>query len=43
MEVFMEKDQLASMKLSELKELAKSLGMRDAYKFKKVVLEESEE
>lgn len=31
----MEKDQLASMKLSELKELAKSLGMRDAYKFKK--------
>ena len=31
----MEKNQLASMKLSELKELAKSLGMRDAYKFKK--------
>lgn len=31
----MEKDQLASMKLSDLKELAKSLGMRDAYKYKK--------
>lgn len=31
----MEKDQIVSMKLSELKELAKSLGMRDAYKYKK--------
>ncbi|MDF2948085.1 MAG: transcription termination factor Rho [Sedimentibacter sp.] len=31
----MEKDQIASMKLSDLKELAKSLGMRDAYKYKK--------
>ncbi len=31
----MNKNQLASMKLSELKDLAKSLGMRDAYKYKK--------
>ena len=31
----MDKDQLAGMKLSELKELAKSKGMRDAYKYKK--------
>ena len=31
----MEKDQLAGMKLSDMKELAKSLGMRDAYKYKK--------
>jgi len=35
MEVFMSKDQLAGMKLSELKELAKSKGMRDAYRYKK--------
>jgi len=35
MEVFMNKDQLAGMKLSELKELAKSKGMRDAYRYKK--------
>jgi transcription termination factor Rho len=35
MEVFMDKDHLAGMKLSELKELAKSKGMRDAYKYKK--------
>lgn len=31
----MNKDQLAGMKLSELKELAKSKGIRDAYKYKK--------
>lgn len=31
----MDKDHLAGMKLSELKELAKSKGMRDAYKYKK--------
>lgn len=31
----MDKNQLASMKLNELKELAKSKGMRDAYKYKK--------
>ncbi len=31
----MNKNQLAGMKLSDLKELAKSLGMRDAYKYKK--------
>lgn len=31
----MDKDQLAGMKLSELKELAKSRGMHDAYKYKK--------
>ncbi len=31
----MSKDQLAGMKLSELKELAKSKGMRDAYRYKK--------
>jgi len=35
MEVFMEKNQLAGLKLSELKELAKSKGIRDAYKYKK--------
>jgi transcription termination factor Rho len=35
MEVFMEKDQLAALKLTELKELAKSLGMHDSYKYKK--------
>lgn len=31
----MDKNQLAGMKLNELKELAKSKGMRDAYKYKK--------
>ncbi len=31
----MEKNQLAGLKLSELKELAKSKGIRDAYKYKK--------
>lgn len=31
----MNKNQLASMKLNELKELAKSNGIRDAYKYKK--------
>ncbi|MDF2616939.1 MAG: transcription termination factor Rho [Sedimentibacter sp.] len=31
----MEKDQLAALKLTELKELAKSLGMHDSYKYKK--------
>ncbi|WMJ78248.1 MULTISPECIES: transcription termination factor Rho [unclassified Sedimentibacter] len=31
----MDKDNLAGLKLSELKELAKSKGMRDAYKYKK--------
>ncbi len=31
----MEKNQLAALKLTELKELAKSLGMHDSYKYKK--------
>ncbi len=35
MEVFMDKNQLAGIKLNELKELAKSKGIRDAYKYKK--------